>query len=432
MAEEYLPPVMQVLLDENWGELKSFSDFSKRFRKIAPEISAQAEYGLEHYEYYGTNPNLSSGFVVTASGGLNPFSVRYVCSAPECRIKNAKEFAGTLGLYADVITIPDPLSWAFADNKKPKNKEIFWALKQMLVVRELYPLIEAGVIRFWSGGRGYCADCYKKVNSEIEESADELIDELDRHLHVELIDDVLALRMTGRLETPTNVTYKLRARDKKRLSSGASIHDIAKRIAADDIRSSLRETLIELNYSEKISSVLFSTCRRDLFALKRIDNDAPSISKLAVWEKARSIQLPWVSRLSVEQIVRLREEAADALPAFRGTFASHIASPSSTVSSVEEKIEALRESAFEVERELKSLKLPAEKRFRNIAGSLGISVSVYGFAAGFAAPAVALGGLISLLGLVHASARHDDQKASALKSKPGFVLMKAKEMSEHA
>lgn len=432
MAEENLPPVMRVLLEEDWGYLKSFSDFSKRFKRIAPEISAQAEYGLEHYDYYGDKPNSDSGFIVTASGGLNPFSDRHVCAAPDCRIKNAKEFAGTLGLYADIITIPDPFSWALADNKKPKNDEIFWVLKQMLVVRELYPLIQAGVVRFWSGGTGYCSGCYQKVNSKIEECADTLIEDLDRYLQVEVVGDVLLLKMTGRLETPATAHYKLRASDKKKISAGASIHDIAKRIAAEDIRNSLRETMVELNYSEKISSVLFSTSRRDLFALNRIDNDAPSISKLAVWEKARSIQLPWVSKLSVEQIVRLREEAADALPAFRGTFASHIASPSSTVSSVEGKIEALRESAFEVERELKSLKLPAERRFRNIAGSLGISVSVYGFAAGFAAPAVALGGLMSLLGLVHASARHDDQKASALKAKPGYVLLKAKEMSEHA
>lgn len=432
MAEANIPPVMQVLLDEGRGELKSFSDFSRRYRKIATEISAQAEYGLEHYEYYGSSSNLSSGFVVTASGGLNPFSDRYVCSSQECRIKTAKEIAGTLGLYADVITIPDPLSWALADNKKPKNEEIYWAFKQMLVIRELYPLIEAGVIRFWSGGNGYCVDCYKQINSKIDESAYALINELDRNLHIELVDDVLALRMTGKLETPTIVNYKLRARDKKRLLSGESIHDIAKSIAADDIRNSLRETLVELNYSEKISSVLFSTSRRDLFALNRIDNDAPSLSRLAVWEKVRSIQLPWVSKLSVEQIVRLREEASDALPAFRGTFASHIASPTSTVSSVEDKIEALRESAFEVERELKSLNLPAERRFRNIAGSLGMSVSIYGFAAGFAPPAVALGGLMSLLGLVHASARHDDQKVFQLKSKPGYVLLKAKEMSEHA
>jgi hypothetical protein len=128
----------------------------------------------------------------------------------------------------------------------------------------------------------------------------------------------------------------------------------------------------------------------------------------------------------------LRQEAQHALPAFRGTFVSHVASPNATPSSIEERIEKLRENAFEVERELKALNPAAEAQFRNIAGSLGITISVYGFAASIAPPAIALGGLMTLLGLVHSSARHDQQKLDELKAQPGFVLLAAKQLKEHA
>ena len=45
---------------------------------------------------------------------------------------------------------------------------------------------------------------------------------------------------------------------------------------------------------------------------------------------------------------------------------------------------------------------------------------------------VALGGLMTILGLVHTSGRHDEQKISSIQSQPGYVLVRAKELLEHA
>lgn len=432
MTDVNTPPAIRVLMEEPWGTFASFSDFERRYKRIAHELATQAEWGYLHHDYYDNAPSKSPGLIVSAAGGLNPFSERDVCSAPACRIKAANDIARTLGLYADVITIPDPISYALIDNKRPTSEHMAWVLSHMLILRELYPLIQAGVIRFWSGYVGLCKDCYKKAEQQIDESTSELTEHLDKYLHVELVGGALAITTTGPIESPFVTYCKLSARDKKRLHSGGSLLDLGKEKAINAIRAGMRESLFELNHSARISSVLFSTSRKALLALKGLDADAPTLSTLALWEKARSIQLPWVNELSIEQVLRLRQEAQQALPAFRGTFVKHVASPNATPSSLEDRIEKLRENAFEVERELKALNPSAENQFRTIAGSLGITISVYGFAAGVAPPALALGGLMTLLGLVHSSARHDQQKLDELKAQPGYVLLAAKQLREHA
>ncbi|KXS31044.1 MAG: hypothetical protein AWT59_2823, partial [Candidatus Gallionella acididurans] len=188
-------------MDEDWGSLNSFSDFAKKYKRISPEIAAQAEYGYENFEYFEERKPKDHSLVITAGGGLDPFSGRDMCSEPKCRIKSAKEIARTLGLYADVITIADPLSYLLAESKKPTTKQIRWLLNQMLILRELYPLIEAGIIRFWSGRVGICKQCYRNVEIEIEKVADDLSEQLDEYIHVEVIDDHLAISTTGIIES---------------------------------------------------------------------------------------------------------------------------------------------------------------------------------------------------------------------------------------
>lgn len=432
MNENNIPPVVRLLMEEDWEYLSSFNDFAKKYKKIAREVAIQAQYGYENFDYYDERKPEDRSLVITAGGGLDPFYGRDMCSDPACKVKAAKQIARTLGLYADVITIADPLSYLLADVRKPSIKQIEWLFSQMLVLRELYPLIDAGVIRFWSGKVGLCQKCYQSAQAEIETGAQELIAQIEDLVEVEVVDGHMEIRTTGIIESEITTYYKLTEENIKEIKSGITINQMAQDFVAEQIKSTIRESLFELNYSRRISSVLFSTSRRELYALKRFDRDAPSLSKLDAWEKARSIQLPWVSDLTTTQIIQLRESAEKALPAFRGTFVNHIASPTSTVESVESRIDTLRESAFEVERELKALNVHGENVFRNIAGSLGITISVYGAAAGFVPTEAALGGLMTLLGLVHSSSRHDDQKLSILQSQPGYVLVRAKELLEHA
>ena len=144
-----------------------------------------------------------------------------------------------------------------------------------------------------------------------------------------------------------------------------------------------------------------------------------------------AIQLPWINSLSVDDILKLRQEAGNARPAFRERFMNALSSADGDVDSLSETIAELRANTAEVESELRTLNLSGEARFRNVAGALGITISIYGFMSGVVSPAIALGGLMSLLGLLHPSARKDEQEELKIQSKPAYVLVKANELLEH-
>lgn len=429
---DLIPPTIR-LLSDNLRELDSPIEFARQFKSIAKELSPQAEWTLENHSYFDKDQIIGGEFVITAAGGLNPFSRHDLCSDWRCRIKSTREIVRTLGLYGDVITIPDPFSALMLENfENPTEDQLRWLMTQMLVLKELQPLIDAGIVRFWSGNMSLCSGCADEMYRRIDNGVHELSELLNEHIQVDPYDDHLAIKASGVFDDSLVLGKRLTKDDKEFLTSGGSVHELAKQAYLDVIEEKVRSTLFELSFSQKISAMLMSTSRNELYTLRAFDEKAPALNELAVWEKARSIQLPWVNTLTPEQIVDLKASAEKALPAFRETFLRHIATPGSTIESVSDKILELREQASEVERELMALNPSGEARFRNIAGSLGLTVSVYGFAAGFAPTAVALGGLMSLLGLIHSSSRHDQQKASMLESQPAYLLVKAKEFSEHA
>lgn len=429
---DLIPPTIRLLRD-NLQELDNRTEFARQFKTIYKELSPQAEWTIENYDYFDKDSISDGEFVITAAGGLNPFSRHDLCSDRKCRIKSTREIVRTLGLYGDVVTIPDPFSRLMLDKfDNPTDDQLDWLMTQMMVLRELQPLIDAGIVRFWSGGMSLCSGCADEMYRRIDIGVNELSELINEHIQVEVFDDFLVIKASGVFDDSLVSMKKLTKGDRDYLKSGGSVHELARKAYVRIIEEKVRSTLFELSFSQTISAMLMSTSRNELYTLRAFDEKAPSLNELAVWEKARSIQLPWVNTLTPEQIVELKSSAQKALPAFRETFVRHIATPGSTIASASEKILELREKASEVERELMALNPSREARFRNIAGALGLTVSVYGFASGFAPTAVALGGLMSLLGLIHSSSRHDQQKVSMLESQPAYLLVKAKEFSEHA
>ncbi len=428
----YIPPSIKLLIEEDLGDLTKPEDFSRRYRRLAKELAQQAEWSYEHFDYFDERSKSPGPLVVTASSGLNPFSPHGLCDSPACRIHAANQVARTLGLYADVVTIPDSFSYALADTTKPTPSQLRWLATLIRVLRELAPMMRAGVIRFWSGRMPLCATHHNEFVNKVDAGVSTLLRDLTPELDATMAGDFIHIN-GGRLhDPPLHLVRKLTQKDKQRLKAGTSLKELARKIYVEDVKRSVHAALTDLRYSEKISSSLFSTSRQELLALRKFDSDAPGLSDIAAWEKACSMQLPWISKMSVQQVLTLRQEASRALPAFRETFVRQITRTDGNVEPVASAIEQLRAEAAELEAELKALNPQSEATFRNVAGALGITVSVYGFAAGFAPTAVALGGLMSLLGLLHSSARKDEQDEAKLLSKPAYVLVKAKELVEHA
>jgi hypothetical protein len=140
-----------------------------------------------------------------------------------------------------------------------------------------------------------------------------------------------------------------------------------------------------------------------------------------------------VQKLSPADVVHLREQAATALPRLRGLLSRRLSAPADDSDArIFDAVAELRSEAAEVESELRNLRLTRERGFRTLTGGLGLTIAIYGVAAGFVAPAVGLGSLLSLLGLIHAAERQDEKRADELKSRPGYVLLKARDLLSHA
>ena len=428
---DIIPPTIQLLLTEDLGDMEDLDDFARRYRRIGKELTRQAEWSLENFSYYDKNTAVGRSLVVTASAGLNPLSIHGVCSARDCKLNTTRQVARTLGLYADVVTIPDTLSLMLADPHKLTRRDLFYLSNQILVLQELAPMIREGVFRFWSGEIPLCEIHHRAFVREVDEGVARLVKEWKPELRVKVEGPFLVVEvLDSDVDTPI-FTHRLSPKEKKRLASGVPLSDLGDELYFDQLNSSVRGCLMDLNFSEHAKSTLFSTSRRELLALKAFDYSSPALTNVAAWEKARSIQLPWISELSVEQVLSLRKAASKALPAFRETFVRRLIAPDSSAESVGEAINELRAEAAELEAELKSLNPASEATFRNVNGALGITASVYGFAAGVIPPAAALGGLITLLGYLHTSARKDEQDEVKLRSKPAYVLLKAKELAAH-
>jgi hypothetical protein len=192
------------------------------------------------------------------------------------------------------------------------------------------------------------------------------------------------------------------------------------------------ETLLgDMLSARQLGGVLASGSRLGLLALKRTEAAAIAPNEVEQWEALRTVRLPWVDHLSASEILRLREEAAAALPRLRSLVAQKLAAPGNNEQQLKQLLAELRDQAIEVKAELDNLKWYRERGFRTLSGTLGISVAVYGLAAGFVTPAVALGSLLSMLGIVHSAERQDERDHAKIISKPGYVLMKARELAHH-
>ena len=292
-------------------------------------------------------------------------------------------------------------------------------------------MIRGGVFRFWSGQIPLCETHHSAFVGKVDEGVARLVKGWKPELRVQIEYGVLSVEVLNSDDSTPVFIHPLSAAVRERLADGVPLSELGHDLYLDHIKSSVYQTLTDLNFSEHAKSTLFSTSRRELLALKAFDSSSPALTDVAAWERARSIQLPWISELSVEQVLSLRKEASKALPAFRETFVRRLTARESSVNSIAEAINELRAGAAELEAEFKSLNPASEAMFRNVTGALGITAFVYGFATGAIPPAAALGGLITLLGYLHSSARKDEQDEVKLRSKPAYVLVKAKELAAH-
>ena len=420
-----LPPVVRILLDEDihLGRLK---DQLNKLRRLFPELRRQAEWTRKNFTPLDEE-FLSGQFAITASGKLDPFLGGHCL--PDCQIESANQFAQTLGLFADVVTISDPFTVRlFRARQRPPRSFFLNLLVDCLILKEIEPLIRAGVVRFRSLSYEHCSDCHSDFLMEIDKASEDLIDIVNSELTFRVKNDLLTIGMGSLTDPPRLLDYWLSDELKRDMKTGLmSVRDVGRSVFTKHIKEELHRLCIEAQSAASMSSPLFSSSRLDVLALRALEGQSPDLKEIELWEGARSIKLPWIKQLTPEGVVQLREEAAYALPQFRERMLKVLSERDDEPKAVTSSIMELREEAEELVAKLKSLRLDDGKRGRSAFGSLAITLSIYGFAAGFPAWTQIAMLMSALLGL-HLDARKDAKDAQELISRPAYVLVKAKEL----
>jgi hypothetical protein len=140
------------------------------------------------------------------------------------------------------------------------------------------------------------------------------------------------------------------------------------------------------------------------------------------------VHLPAISLLTVEEVLRLKDEAASALPAFRGLLAQRLAdAPTDSAKTAGRVLSELRSHAPAVKEELASWARSSRSRLEKAVVSGAFSLVLYSMVNPAAAPA-ALAAVLAGLYAVHGARAKEEVETAKLKAQPAYVLVKADEI----
>ena len=424
-----LPPISQMLLQEDVTFFEDDAHVKRFIRDRRADFRAQAEWTAANYKYPTDSAETTAGrFVAFPSAGLDLFSGEGACQNFVCRVGYVEPFARTLGLYADTIYLSDPFSHVFVKDRLTAEERRSFA-GDMATLKILRPLIEADVIRFRPKQGGYCPECFDKMIGRATKIADKL--------RVDYADKIAVTRD----ESSVTVTIK----DLYEQEIAVVTHRTWKRavLPSDDeaiVKALLDDILNALTTSASAarqSGVTVSNSRVGLTALLTAEGRRPKVGKHQQWESLRAATLPWVENLSVQQIVQLREEAQGALPRLREKLSNALRpvtldDKTHPHERLDDCIAELRADAAEVASELDTVKATGGRRFANMIGTLGLTISGYGLFSDSLSAAATLAPLVTLLGLVHQAGKHQSEGKVSLRTRPGYVLLQAQDILKHA
>jgi hypothetical protein len=281
-SDDDIPPVVRILMKEPLPHSADTRSFYSGIRRLMPELIAQAKWTQNNFKYFERERARPNELVAAVSGGLNPLAIDGACQSPMCRVYTAEGLARTLGLYADVVALPDMTTRLLTHSWTARNYDTQLFFNQWFVIKVLSPLIRAGVVRFWSGGIRACAPCSEAIEEMIDDSVRELLGR--RKVKATIERDLLSIDATQLFETPLMLNIPLSARHKRMLKSGIKSSVLAHEAFLFAAQISVRSTLIDLKFSEISSATLFTTARQQLRVLNAFDGRAPALSQIALWK----------------------------------------------------------------------------------------------------------------------------------------------------
>jgi hypothetical protein len=414
-----LPPHIALLLNEDFD----FADHRLALRKLKGmlrDLKDQAD--ISEFEPLGEQGGSPSEFRASLSGGLDLFSGMGACQMPVCRIGYAEQVSRSIALMADKVTAHDYLYERIHHLRvKASNEELIPLLDDVVVLKTIQPLIEAGIFRFTLPISAVCSLCIATFESRVEFLTEHVISSFRGEIAVERGAEYSAVDLSPVYEPALVV----------RISPNFSEEHSDEELVRYFVSGAVRSILWDARSASSIGGSVFSNSSAGISALLAEDGRGLSSSELRAFAADRSAELPWVSGLSVQQTLDLREEASSALPAFREFMARRLCASSAgvDVGTWMDAVGELREQAVQVRQELDRSTSRSLSLRRNATGILGLGVSAVCFAT--EGPGSGLAGLLGTLGLIH-SIPEPGSTHSSLRAKPGYVLVAAQDILQHS
>lgn len=356
------------------------------------------------------------------------------CASPKCRIGGASVFAQTVAVYADRVVVADGLTNLFVDEKSaPDVHDIAMTLR---VVEHLRPLFDQGVIQFIAGTNILCRKCGEHYDKSTEQVTNEVI----KQLRADLVHDVFEtqgqqfLMLQSRsvftaADHPSSPTVAISQSQAKRLREGDA--QLLETLVSQLVQRESEGLAFNVMGAARSGAVLATNARFDAVGLRVLDRGKHFEESVDLWEALRQIQLPWITDLTASQVVALREEAADALPAFRARLRQGLHGDSTDLDECAIQLAAeLRDEALALEAELRGVKSPFVRAGVFAAG--GVALTIYGLSTNDPRSILAgMSGLLSAAAHAHNIVHRTQVATAAAQQKPAHVMVVAKGLSAH-
>lgn len=375
------------------------------------------------------------GFKVMPSTHLNPMSEYYKCPSYDCRLQYADDFARRYAIFSDQVVIPDTFSERLTTID---NLELNFLKTNIDVIRHFAPLIDAKILTFTPSGARICQNCYEEKVTSFREKVESIIETTDFFIlpsknDIEIISKTLfsgtdmGWRIPMKELDPSH--QKLFPMNNKYLRLKGKYLEILRPHLVSLFVREYKTTYVDAIIAKRETSLMLNGMELTHFCSSHAYSTGPTLPSHN--EASKTFSLPYLSDLSMEQIVRLRADASESLSSLRCLLEEKVLlNPSgSTDSEIPGIVKDLREEIVSVKKKLLTKDIKKRKNFDGSLTILGTSMVLYGVATKTPSVTVAaIASLIASINIMNTNKNNHEQTECEIKTNPAYALLMAKEM----
>ena len=452
MTASLLPPALEFLASEGCTTLESPQQLVQVMstRRFIKDLYDQTSSTLSSFDYEDWSKSTKEGSRLALGPALDPLADEGKCQKPKCRLSHAENIARSIALYADRIVIPDSITSAIIRAEGDPKRLGGMLHLPLRVLNKLMPLINAGIVCFGAPVHALCLGCTRENDRLTAKAIDDLTDLfLESQFEISVaykgnkvarlslsspLLDAAEHRLCAQISLPSRQAHTLLDRVKggrAGLLPKSVMNGLRKQIRRH-ISHDLANVLFSNLTATRSSSTFGAGSQLEALFLSSMDGRSQDPSEVEAWELMRLVKLPTLRELSVEESVQLRSEAGPALHRLRALLADCLNARAPEQSNVADIVRELQVEAAEVESELRTQSSRGNRRVDALIATGSLMLVLYGVLARDSPTALSvLAATLSLLAARHQVNRQEQVETDRIKSRPGYVLLRAKELVQH-